>query len=195
MSIISFALMLFHNPNSATRNIQFACGLLKPNMGDGVKVFEKKLGQILIDAGKVRLEDLESALSIQKKDSQRKLIGGILIELSLISKDDLDIALNRQLLFSSENDKFGLDLSDEDRIKKIADKYRESEYFAELNELIGVITHKIRNPLSGISAAVEVLREKVGASEVNEKFFKMIFKEIDSLEKVAKDLFREFSLK
>jgi nitrogen-specific signal transduction histidine kinase len=160
-----------------------------------VKVFEKKLGQILIDEGKVRLEDLESALSIQKQTSQCKLLGGILIELSLISKDDLDLALNRQLLYSSEENRFGLDLSDEDRIKKIADKYRESEFFEELNELIGVITHKIRNPLSGISAAVEVLREKVGASDTNEKFFKMIFKEIDSLEKVAKDLFREFSHK
>jgi nitrogen-specific signal transduction histidine kinase len=160
-----------------------------------VKVFEKKLGQILIDEGKVRLEDLESALSIQEKTSRSKLLGGILIELSLISKDDLDLALNRQLLYSSDKNKFGLDLNDDDKIKKLADKYRESEYCEDLNELIGVITHKIRNPLSGISAAVEVLRDKVGTNDVTEKFFKMIFKEIDSLEKVAKDLFREFSHK
>ncbi|MDR4505497.1 MAG: hypothetical protein MRK01_12025 [Candidatus Scalindua sp.] len=149
----------------------------------------------MIDEGKVCLEDVKSALSIQKKSSQHKLLGGILIELSLISKDDLALALNRQLLYTSETNALGLDLSDDDRIKKIADKYRGSEYFEELNELIGVITHKIRNPLSGISAAVEVLREKVGVSDVNEKFFKMIFKEIDSLEKVAKNLFREFSHK
>ncbi|GJQ58285.1 MAG: hypothetical protein D8M57_02650 [Candidatus Scalindua sp. AMX11] len=160
-----------------------------------MKVFEKRLGQILIDEGKVRLEDLESALSIQEKASPSKLLGGILIELSLISKDDLDLALNRQLLYSPDTNKFGLDLNDDDKIKKLADKYRESEYFEDLNELIGVITHKIRNPLSGISAAVEVLRDKVETSDVTEKFFKMIFKEIDSLEKVAKDLFREFSHK
>ena len=160
-----------------------------------MKTLEKKLGQILIDEGKVRMEDLESALSIQKMSSQRKLLGGILIELSLISKNDLDFALNRQLLYTDEKNRFGMNISDEDRIKGIADKYRDSEFFNELHELIGVITHKIRNPLSGISAAVEVLREKVGTSDTNEKFFKMIFKEIDNLERVAKDLSRAFSHK
>ncbi|MDR4498666.1 MAG: hypothetical protein MRK02_12230 [Candidatus Scalindua sp.] len=158
-----------------------------------MNTFEKKLGQILIDEGKVCLEDLESALSMQKMSSHRKLLGGILIDLSLISKDDLDFALNRQLLYTEEKSKFGMNISDDDRIREIADKYRESEFFNELNELIGVITHKIRNPLSGISAAVEVLREKVETSDTNEKFFKMIFKEIDNLERVAKDLFRAFS--
>lgn len=166
-----------------------------PTKGDDVKMCEKKLGQILIDEDKVRLEDLKSALSIQKKTSQRQLLGEILIELGLISRDDLALALNKQLLYAAEKNESDLDLSDDDRIRRIADKYRDSEYFEELNELIGVITHKIRNPLSGISAAVEVLREKIEVNEVNEKFFKMIFKEIDSLERVAKNLFREFSHK
>ena len=96
---------------------------------------------------------------------------------------------------TDEENRFGMNISDEERIKGIADKYRDSEFFNELHELIGVITHKIRNPLSGISAAVEVLREKVETCDTNEKFFKMICKEIDNLERVAKDLSRAFAHK
>ncbi|MFQ5962942.1 MAG: histidine kinase dimerization/phospho-acceptor domain-containing protein [Candidatus Scalinduaceae bacterium] len=89
----------------------------------------------------------------------------------------------------------GSDFCDKEEIKKIVDKYKESEYSNDLNELISVITHKIRNPLAGISAAVEVLRDKVETNDINEKFFNMIFKEIDRLEKVVKDLFETFSNK
>jgi nitrogen-specific signal transduction histidine kinase len=60
---------------------------------------------------------------------------------------------------------------------------------------MGIVTHKVRNPLAGISAAVEVLRDRVGEDELNEKFFQMIFKEVDRLENVVKDLFKTFSNK
>jgi nitrogen-specific signal transduction histidine kinase len=61
--------------------------------------------------------------------------------------------------------------------------------------LISVITHKIRNPLAGISAAAEVLKERVGTNDANEKFFDMIFKEIDRLDGVVKELYKTFSNK
>ncbi len=186
-------ILLFFPPTSSKRT--FCKEYSITNKGDGVKVFEKKLGQILVVGGKLSPGELENALSMQEKSSPHKLLGGILIELGFISKDDLDIALKSQFLYSVEGNKSELELSDDDRIKKMANKYRETDYFEELNELIGVITHKIRNPLSVISAAVEVLHEKVEANDTNERFFKMIFKEINSLEKVAKDLFREFSHK
>ena len=82
-----------------------------------------------------------------------------------------------------------------DEVKKIVDKYKETEYFKDLYELISVITHKIRNPLAGISAAAEVLKEKTGKDNTNEKLFGMIFKEIDRLEVVVKDIFKTFSNK
>ena len=50
----------------------------------------------------------------------------------------------------------------------------------------------MRNPLAGISAAVEVLKERVGKDDSNEVFFEMISKEIDRLGSMVKDLFKEF---
>ncbi len=55
------------------------------------------------------------------------------------------------------------------------------------------VVNKIRNPLAGISAAAEILRIQVEENEANDKFFEMIFREIDSLEGTAKDLFKAFS--
>ncbi len=60
---------------------------------------------------------------------------------------------------------------------------------------MGIVTHKVRNPLAGISAAVEVLRDRVGKDDSSEKFFEMIFKEVDRLESIVKDLFKTFSKK
>ena len=160
---------------------------------------EERLGQILIDSGKISSVDVENSLAMQKKNIQRKLLGRILLDQDLISKDDLLYALNRQLQ-SLEREKkqetnFGGEVSSEEAIKRIADKYKESEYFDDLYELISVITHKIRNPLAGISAAAEVLKERVGTNDANEKFFDMIFKEIDRLEGVVKKLYKTFSNK
>jgi nitrogen-specific signal transduction histidine kinase len=160
-----------------------------------VNCYEERLGQILIDSGKVSSADIENSLEMQRKNVQHKLLGRILLDQDLISKDDLVYALNRQLQSSEHKKKLETNLSGEEGIKKIADKYKELEYFDDLYELISIITHKIRNPLAGISAAVEVLRERVGTNVENEKFFDMIFKEIDRLEGVVKNLYKTFSNK
>ena len=96
--------------------------------------------------------------------------------MNLITKKELSAALNKQIESSGSGGKPGVDLSDDEGIKMIVNKYRETEYFDDLNELMGIVTHKVRNPLAGISAAVEVLRERVGKDDSNERIFRMIFK-------------------
>ncbi len=54
----------------------------------------KKIGEILISEGKIKEEDLNSALEAQKP------VGQILLESGKISKNDLDSALNKQKLIS-----------------------------------------------------------------------------------------------
>ncbi len=162
---------------------------------ESVDGLEKRLGQILVDNGKISTTDLEYSIAVQEKNVPHKLLGGILIELNLISKDDLIFALNKQLQYSDNEVNTKPVSSDEDAIKRIADKYKETEYFNDLFELINIITHKMRNPLAGISAATEVLKDKTVTNDTNEKFFKMIFKEVDRLEIVVKDLYKTFSNK
>lgn len=156
---------------------------------------QKKLGQILVKDGRVKSSDVQKALSLQKDNPEHQLLGVILIKMNLITKEELSAALNKQIESSGSGEKSGVDLSDDEGIKMIVNKYRETEYFDDLNELMGIVTHKVRNPLAGISAAVEVLRERVGKDDSNERIFRMIFKEVDRLECIVKDLFKTFSNK
>ncbi len=165
------------------------------NIKEDTDLCQKKLGQILVKDGKVKSSDVQKALSLQKDNPEHQHLGLILVNMNLITKEELYAALNKQIESSGSGEKSGVDLSDDEGIKMIVDKYRETEYFDDLNELMGIVTHKVRNPLAGISAAVEVLRERVGKDDSNEKIFKMIFKEIDRLECIVKDLFKTFSNK
>ena len=156
---------------------------------------QKKLGQILVEEGRTKNSYVQKALCLQKESPEHQLLGAIMLEMNLITKAELSAALNRQIESSGCEEKSGIDVSDDEGIKMIVDKYKETEYFNDLNELMGIITHKVRNPLAGISAAVEVLRERVGKDDSNERFFEMIIKEIDRLENIVKELFKTFSNK
>lgn len=156
---------------------------------------QKKLGQILVEEGRTKNSYVQKALCLQKESPEHQLLGAIMLEMNLITKAELSAALNRQIESSGCEEKSGIDVSDDEGIKMIVDKYKETEYFNDLNELMGIVTHKVRNPLAGISAAVEVLRERVGKDDSNERFFEMIIKEIDRLENIVKELFKTFSNK
>ncbi|MFQ5685520.1 MAG: histidine kinase dimerization/phospho-acceptor domain-containing protein [Candidatus Scalindua sp.] len=164
-------------------------------MKKDIDLCQKKLGQILVKDGKVKSSDVQNALSLQKDNPGHQPLGTIMVNMNLITKEELSAALNKQIESSVSGEKYGVDLSDDEGIKMIVNKYKETEYFDDLNELMGIVTHKVRNPLAGISAAVEVLRERVGKDDSNERFFKMIFKEVDRLECIVKDLFKTFSNK
>ena len=154
---------------------------------------QKKLGQILVEEGRIENSYVKKALCSQNESQEHQLLGVILLEMNLITKAELSSALNKQIESSGCEEKSGVDVSDDEGIKMIVDKYKETEYFNDLNQLMGIVTHKVRNPLAGISAAVEVLRERVGKDDSNEKFFEMIIKEIDRLENIVKKLFKTFS--
>ena len=156
---------------------------------------QKKLGMILVEDGSIKDSDIQNALCLQKENQEHQLLGVILMKMNLITKAELSAALNKQIESSGCEEKSGVDISDDEGIRTIVDKYKETEYFDDLHELMGIVTHKVRNPLAGISAAVEVLRDRVGKDDSNEKFFEMIFKEVDRLENIVKDLFKTFSNK
>ncbi len=156
---------------------------------------QKRLGQILIEDGRVKDSEVQEALCLQKENAEHQLLGVILLKMNLITKEELSTALNKQIKLSENEQRTGVEIGDDEGIRMIVDKYSETEYFNDLHELMGIVTHKVRNPLAGISAAVEVLRERVGKDGTNERFFEMILKEIDRLENIVKDLFKTFSNK
>lgn len=53
----------------------------------------KKLGEILVDMGKIEPKDVEKILQAQKGEKQKKLIGELLIQAGLVSRKDVLRAL------------------------------------------------------------------------------------------------------
>jgi nitrogen-specific signal transduction histidine kinase len=164
-------------------------------MGKNNDSCQKKLGQILIEGGNVKDSEVQEALCLQKENSEHQLLGVILLKMNLITKEELSTALNKQIKLSTNEERTSVDIDDDEGIRMIVDKYNETEYFNDLHDLMGIVTHKVRNPLAGISAAVEVLRDRVGKDGTNDRLFEMILKEIDRLENIVKDLFKTFSQK
>ena len=54
----------------------------------------KLLGQILMEAGLVNIDDINEALDIQKSTGQ--MLGEILINLNIITQEELEMALDFQ---------------------------------------------------------------------------------------------------
>ena len=88
---------------------------------------QKKLGQVLVKDGKVKKSDIQNALSLQKDNPEHQLLGVILIKMNLITKEELSSALNKQIESSGSGEKSSVDLNDDEGIKMIANKYRETE--------------------------------------------------------------------
>jgi signal transduction histidine kinase len=59
---------------------------------------------------------------------------------------------------------------------------------AELGEISAVIAHEIRNPLAGIAATAEVLRDSFGPADERRESVEVILQEAGRLERVARNL-------
>ena len=81
---------------------------------------KKKIGEILIEDGLVTQEQVEEALSVQSKSSQRKFIGEILVELGYLPEEGLALALSKKLAmkYVSFSDKT-LDIKYDQGLQKI----------------------------------------------------------------------------
>ncbi len=54
---------------------------------------DKRLGEILVDMGKLQPEQIEEILQSQQDETQRKLIGELLVQAGLVSRKDVLRAL------------------------------------------------------------------------------------------------------
>lgn len=65
---------------------------------------------------------------------------------------------------------------------------RRIQEMTTLGELASAIAHEIRNPLAGISGAVQVLSEEFSESDPRQAIIKEILKEVERLDRSVKDL-------
>ena len=71
-----------------------------------INVYEKRFGNIAVDQGFITVEQLISAIEIQMKEEihkgERRLIGQILLEMNVITSDQIKQVLS--VLFEDENE-------------------------------------------------------------------------------------------
>ncbi|MHB8834223.1 MAG: two-component system sensor histidine kinase NtrB [Candidatus Methylomirabilia bacterium] len=74
-----------------------------------------------------------------------------------------------------------------DMILEIEGQLRSADRLAAVGELAATITHEIRNPLSSIRGAVEILKDDFPAHSPKAEFFEILLKETDRLDKVVEE--------
>jgi len=72
-------------------------------------------------------------------------------------------------------------------IKELEEKLGKSEKLALLGQLAAGLAHEIRNPLSAISGALEIIGDERGVSEGNEKLLEVATKEVEKLNYLLED--------
>ncbi|MCI0454705.1 MAG: ATP-binding protein [Candidatus Dadabacteria bacterium] len=99
---------------------------------------------------------------------------------------------NENLRLLEETKKFNevLEKKIEEATREIKEKQEElikAERLATLGEIATGIAHEVRNPLSGIAVALELMKNETQNQE-NKQTISEILKEIDRLERIVKDL-------
>ena len=72
-------------------------------------------------------------------------------------------------------------------MKELEDKLRSAEKLAILGQLASGLTHEIRNPLSAISGALEILSSEVNPSSSNERLLNVANQEIERMRLLVDD--------
>ncbi|MFO0838634.1 MAG: protoglobin domain-containing protein [Phycisphaerae bacterium] len=70
----------------------------------------------------------------------------------------------------------------------VKERLTRAEHLAEIGQLAASLAHEIKNPLAGISGAVQVIRDAAPAGDPHRPILAEILRQIDRLDRTVKDL-------
>ncbi|MEA2009007.1 MAG: ATP-binding protein [Chloroflexota bacterium] len=166
------------------------------------EVLVPRLGDYLIEKGFLSSEDLKKALAHQKKQDSSTdpaLIGQILLDLELISREELDQAVTEQIIKLQS----ALQKANEELEARVKERTEELEYalsrLTELEQLksnfLANISHELRTPLTHLKGYIQLLiNEHLGTlSPQQADAIKVMQKSENKLESLIEDLI-QFSI-
>ncbi len=127
-------------------------------------VFEKPMNEIIRVIDDIKKGELRSRILLDRTDEIGNLASGV-----------------NDLISYLERTKRDFELCHFAEMKRV-------EQMATLSELASAIAHEIRNPLAGISGAIQVLSEEFPESDPRQPIIKEILKEVERLDGSVKDL-------
>lgn len=72
--------------------------------------------------------------------------------------------------------------------QQIHERLTQSEHLARIGRLAASLAHEIKNPLAGISGAVQVIRDGMGSADPRRPVLNEVLRQIDRLDGTVKDL-------
>lgn len=97
------------------------------------------------------------------------------------------LALETAIMLESYKDSYSLQIRQEERVVA-EEKLTRSEHLAELGQLAASLAHEIKNPLAGISGAIQVIRDGMRQEDPHRLIIHEILGQIDRLDAAVKDL-------
>jgi len=79
----------------------------------------------------------------------------------------------------------GIDITDR---KRTEDELRRREALAQLGQLAAVVAHEVRNPLAGISGALQIIQGRLGTASTDREVMGEILERIDALNSMVSAL-------
>jgi signal transduction histidine kinase len=161
------------------------------------EILVPRLGEYLVQEGKINEDELKKALAYQQdmlSDGKPVLLGQALVELKLLTKDELDSAVTEQIiqLRSALQD---ANRNLERRVQeRTAELQSALQRLSELNQLkanfVANISHELRTPLTHIKGYLELLiTDSLGPLSPEQKHaMKVSQKSASKLERLIEDL-------
>lgn len=166
-------------------------------MVEAPSAFVPRLGEYLIKKGQLTHAQLEQALEHQRQRAEsgsKQLLGQTLVELGLVSSDEIDRAITSQIIELHA----ALQESNRNLEQRVAERTAELrqalERLTELNQLktnlISNVSHELRTPLAHVKGYVELMEanELGPLSEDQTKAISIISRATVRLERLIEDL-------
>lgn len=97
------------------------------------------------------------------------------------------LTLELAVMLESYKKYYSQQVRDEER-SVAAEKLTRSEHLAQLGQLSASLAHEIKNPLAGISGAIQVLRDQMHEGDPRQSVIREILSQINRLDATVKDL-------
>lgn len=97
------------------------------------------------------------------------------------------LALETTVMLESYKDVYSQRLREEERTVA-EEKLTQSEHLAQIGQLAASLAHEIKNPLAGISGAIQVMRDQMDGDDPHQAVIREILAQINRLDATVKDL-------